>query len=43
MNVLWDAWRFRAAPLDTATVGDGPILRWDGAAQVTTKDHVRLA
>lgn len=43
MNVLWDAWRFRAAPLDTATVGDGPTLRWDRAATVASNDHVRLA
>jgi len=43
LNVLWDAWRFRAAPLDTATVGDGPTLLWDGNAPVAAKDHVRLA
>jgi phytoene synthase len=43
MHVLWDAWRFRAAPLDTATVGDGPTIRWDGTASVASKDHVRLA
>jgi phytoene synthase len=43
MNVLWDAWRFRAAPLDTATVGDGPIVRWDRPPVAASKDHVRLA
>lgn len=43
MNVLWDAWRFRAAPLDTATVGNGPTLRWDSATGAASNDHVRLA
>jgi phytoene synthase len=43
MNVLWDAWRFRAAPLDTATVGDWHTLLWDGATTVASTDHVRLA
>ncbi len=43
MNVLWDAWRFRAAPLDTATVGDGPTLLWDQTNPATAKDIVRLA
>ena len=42
-SVLWDAWRFRAAPLDTATVGDGPVLRWDLLPNAAAKDHVRLA
>jgi len=43
LNVLWDAWRFRAAPLDTATVGDGPTLLWDKSSSATAKDIVRLA
>ncbi len=43
MNVLWDAWRFRAAPLDTATVGNGPTLRWDSTTDAASKDLVRLA
>ncbi len=43
MNVLWDAWRFRAAPLDTATVGEGPVLNWERPAATVSKDHVRLA
>jgi phytoene synthase len=43
LKVLWDAWRFRAAPLDTATVGDGPIVRWDAEAADRGADWVRLA
>lgn len=43
LSILWDAWRFRAAPLDTATVGDGPILLWDHLPNAASKDHVRLA
>jgi phytoene synthase len=43
LAVLWDAWRFRAAPLDTATVGQGPVLRWDLRPHAAPKDHVRLA
>ncbi len=43
MSVLWDAWRFRAAPLDTATVGEGPTLRWDHSPTATSKERVRLA
>lgn len=42
MHVLWDAWRFRAAPLDTATVGDGPTLLWDKANPATATDLARL-
>jgi len=43
LSILWDAWRFRAAPLDTATVGDGPVLHWDRLPAAASKDHVRLA
>lgn len=43
LRVLWDAWRFRAAPLDTATVGDGPIVRWDAEQHERPADLVRLA
>lgn len=43
ISVLWDAWRFRAAPLDTATVGDGPTLLWDRPATATPADIARLA
>jgi phytoene synthase len=41
--VLWDAWRFRAGPLDTATVGEGPQLHWATPSSHSSKDHVRLA
>ena len=43
MNVLWEAWRFRAAPLDTATVGDGPTLLWERPTSAPAADVVRLA
>lgn len=43
ISVLWDAWRFRAAPLDTATVGDGPTLHWDRPAAPASSEIVRLA
>ena len=26
VGILWDAWRYRAAPLDLATIGDGPRI-----------------
>jgi phytoene synthase len=41
--VLWDAWRFRAGPLDTATVGEGPQVHWGAPATAASKEHVRLA
>ncbi len=43
MSVLWDAWRFRAAPLDTATVGNGPTLLWDRPAADASPEIARLA
>jgi 15-cis-phytoene synthase len=43
MNILWDAWRFRAAPLDTATVGDGPTLLWDRPVTDSASEIARLA
>ncbi len=42
MGVLWNAWRFRAAPLDTATVGHGPQVHWSRDNN-DSKDIVRLA
>ena len=45
LRVLWDAWRFRAEPLDTATVGDGPQVAWSQphAAGRPPAEIVRLA
>jgi phytoene synthase len=43
LAVLWDAWRFRAGPLDTATVGDGPQVHWGSPSTPASTERVRLA
>ncbi len=43
VGILWDAWRFRAAPLDLATLADGPRIIWEPNVPVGSEKLVRLA
>lgn len=43
VGILWDAWRYRAAPLDLATIGDGPRIVWEPNQPVNPETFVRLA
>ena len=43
VGILWDAWRFRAAPLDLATLADGPRIVWEPTLPVGAEKIARLA
>lgn len=43
VRVLWEAWRFEARPVDLATAGKGPTLRWPATATNASSDLIRLA
>jgi len=43
VGILWDAWRYRAAPLDLETMGDGPRIVWEPNQPVNPDTFVRIA
>jgi phytoene synthase len=43
VGILWDAWRYRAAPVDLETIGDGPRIVWEPTQPANPETLVRLA